>query len=397
MLACPNCSRRLARRMTESGVLYACPGCGGVAAGIATLRRERVASEFIGRAWRIARDETVSQGRPCPHCGRPMAVVPADTGGLEVEFDICMRCACFWFDPGERGALPTTPPASISEPELTPQAREAAALVKVDEIRKQYEESDGGGAPDESWKWLPGILGLPVECGVPAVGTRPWVTWGSVALCVVVFVGALVAGGVDALGDVIATWGFVPAEWHRLAGATLVSSFFLHAGVLHLMGNMYFLFIFGDNVEDTLGWRRYALLIAVAHLAGTVAHGLIDPRGAVPLVGASAGISGVIAYYAVAFPRARLGFFFGFWWRFGWIRMPAWAAFVIWIALQSFGAWRQLGGFSNVSALGHLGGAAVGFVAALALRRRRREAFDLAGVKRGGYERTSGGHYRKGD
>jgi len=393
MLACPNCSRRLARRMTESGVLYACPGCGGVAAGLATLRRERVAGDFIGRAWRIAREETVSQGRPCPHCGRRMTVVPADTGGLDVEFDICMRCACFWFDPGERGALPTTPPASISEPELTPQAREAAALVKVDEIRKQYEESDGGGAPDEAWKWLPGILGLPVECGVPAAGTRPWVTWGAVALCVIVFVGALVAGGARALGDMIGTWGFVPAEWHRLAGATLVSSFFLHAGVLHLLGNMYFLFIFGDNVEDTLGWRGYALLLAVAHLAGTVAHGLIDPRSAVPLVGASAGISGVIAYYAVAFPRARLGvlFFFVFW-----LRLPAYVWLLLWGFLQMLTADAQLAGTTDVSAIGHLGGAAVGLVAALALRRRRRDALDLAGVKRGSYERTSGGHYHKG-
>ena len=323
-----------------------------------------------------------------------MTVVPADAGGLEIEFDICTQCACFWFDPGERGALPTTSPPLASEPKLTPEAREAAALVKVDEIRKQYEQSDDGAAAIQAWKWLPGFLGLPVECGVPAVGTRPWVTWGAVALCAIVFAGALVAGGTRALGDVIGTWGFVPAEWHRLAGATLVSSFFLHGGLLHLIGNMYFLMVFGDNVEDQLGWRRYALLLFAAHLAGTVAHGLIDPRGAVPLVGASAGISGVIAYYAVAFPRARLGVLLLF---VFWLRLPAYVWLLFWGFLQMITANAQLAGASDVSAVGHLGGAAVGFVAALALRRRRREALDLAGVKRGRYERTSGGHYRKGD
>jgi membrane associated rhomboid family serine protease len=321
-----------------------------------------------------------------------MAVIPADTGGVEVELDICKSCACVWFDPGERGVLPQTTPPTSTKSKFSPEAREAIAMVEVDKIRREREESESQGAPEETWKWLPGLFGLPVECGVPTVGTRPWVTWGTAALCIVVFAGILASAGNSPLGNMILTWGFIPVEWFRMAGATLVASFFIHAGLLHILGNIYFLIIFGDNVEDQLGWKRYALLLLGAHLAGIVMHGLVDPRGSVPVVGASAGVSGIIAYYAVAFPRARLGFLF--WARFSvrWIRMPVWVAFLIWTALQVFGAWKQIAGFTNVSALGHLGGAAVGFVAALALRRRRREALDLVGGKRGRYDRSSGNY-----
>ena len=291
MLACPNCSGRLARRVTETGVVYACPGCGGVAAGLATLRNEHVARESIGRVWRTARQETVPQGRPCPHCGRRMAVVTTEAGGRALDLDVCRNCACVWFDPGERSALPEEPPPPPlpEEAEVPAEAREAIAIAQVEEAQRQYEESRRRQGPDEAWQWLPALLGLPVECGVPAVRTRPWVTWGAAALCVVVFLGASVAGGGAALARMLHTWGFVPADWRRLAGATLVAGFFLHAGVWHLVGNTYFLVVFGDNVEDQLGWKRFALLLLLAHLAGTALHGILDPRSALPLVGASAG------------------------------------------------------------------------------------------------------------
>ncbi|MHC5057036.1 MAG: rhomboid family intramembrane serine protease [Planctomycetota bacterium] len=376
--------------MTDKGVLYSCPGCGGVAAGLATLRNEHVARESIGRVWQTARQETVPQGRPCPHCGRRMAVVPADAGGRAVELDVCRMCACVWFDPGERAALPQAPPPPPppEETEVPAEARRAVAIAEVEETQRQYEEGKGRRGPDEAWQWLPALLGFPVECGVPAARTRPWVTWGAAALCVVVFFGALVAGGAGALGNMIRTWGFIPAEWDRLAGVTLVAGFFLHAGVWHLVGNMYFLVVFGDNVEDQLGWKRFALLLLFAHLAGKLAHGFLEPRGSLPLVGASAGISGVIAYYAVAFPRARLGVLLFF---FFWLRLPAYVWLVLWGLLQLVVARAQLAGASSISALGHLGGAAVGLLVALVVRRRRREALDFAGVRRGTYERSSAG------
>jgi membrane associated rhomboid family serine protease len=89
-------------------------------------------------------------------------------------------------------------------------------------------------------------------------------------------------------------------------------------------------------------------------------------------VGASAGISGVLAYYGVAFPRAQVGVVFWFWYVVRWIRLPAWAFLVAWIALQVLGALEQVGGMTSVSAIGHLGGASVGLLVALSVRARRR-------------------------
>jgi len=136
----------------------------------------------------------------------------------------------------------------------------------------------------------------------------------------------------------------------------------LHGGILHLIGNMYFFLVFGDNVEDWLGEKRYLLLILFSLLAGDIFHILGDPSSTIPVIGASGGISGIIAYYALKFPHARLGILFGYYFHYDWIKMPAYVMFVIWIVLQMVGVWQQLAGYSNVSSLAHLGGAAVGVI-----------------------------------
>jgi membrane associated rhomboid family serine protease len=103
-------------------------------------------------------------------------------------------------------------------------------------------------------------------------------------------------------------------------------------------------------------------LILAAAFAGDVLHVTLDPHSDVPAVGASGGISGVIVFYALQFPHAKLGVMFRyFYYLFRWVTMSAFAALILWLALQIFGAFAQVGGFSRVSSLAHLGGAAVGF------------------------------------
>lgn len=145
-----------------------------------------------------------------------------------------------------------------------------------------------------------------------------------------------------------------------MAGLTLVTSFFLHGSLLHLIGNGVFLLMFGDNVEDFLGHARYALLLVGASLAGDLIHIFFEPKGELPCIGASGGISGVIMFYALQFPRARLVQMFRFGLVIRWVRFSAWTAILVWIGLQLFGVWEQISGVSNVSALAHLGGAAFG-------------------------------------
>jgi membrane associated rhomboid family serine protease len=98
----------------------------------------------------------------------------------------------------------------------------------------------------------------------------------------------------------------------------------------------------------------------------------------VPCVGASGGISGVIVFYALQFPRARLGFLMRYFFYFRWIQFPAWVALVLWLLMQTFTVVMQISGFSNVAATAHLGGAAAGFF--LWLEWRRRESRPLLDV-----------------
>jgi len=117
-----------------------------------------------------------------------------------------------------------------------------------------------------------------------------------------------------------------------------------------------------------LGHLGCLLLLAIAALVGDLWHILGDARSTIPSVGASGGISGVITYYALRFPRAKLGFFFRYWFYFRWIRIPAFAALVFWFLLQIFYVFEEQCGIGNVAALAHLGGAAVGVVAWLLWR-----------------------------
>ncbi len=107
--------------------------------------------------------------------------------------------------------------------------------------------------PSEYWQFIPAMLGMPVEVNAPSLSRIPWLTYGLAAVLVGVFVLT-----VRNLPMTIAEYGFVPAEMWRHGGATFITSFFLHGGAWHLIGNVYFLLIFGDNVEDDMRCWWYA-------------------------------------------------------------------------------------------------------------------------------------------
>jgi membrane associated rhomboid family serine protease len=257
------------------------------------------------------------------------------------------------------------------------EARVALARLAAERIRAEAErQGDSSTEPDTpAWQMAGTVFGLPCLEGVPALAP-PFVTWTLVAVMSLVTWWVMRSPDTQTLVDAL---GLVPDRPFRMAGLTFVTSFFVHGGVWHLVGNAYFLLVFGAPVEGILGRARYGLLLAAAALCGALAHAALDPRGTVPLVGASAGISGVIAFLVLRFPRARMGFFF---WRLRWardasggpwIRIPAWVWFAGWLAANALGAVSQRSGCTNVSAIGHLGGVAVG-VAAWAWLRRQGEA-----------------------
>jgi membrane associated rhomboid family serine protease/ribosomal protein L37AE/L43A len=365
-LICPRCNAALQRVQTEHGIFWACSACGGRAVGLELLRRT-FTPDSINPLWLHAINGENISGATCPSCQNPMIQVTlSDRSAIRV--DVCRICHFVWFDAHEADDLVPRPPPPPTENERLPQkAREILAVAKIEQMARDAEGSDfDSAAPSEWWQVIAAYFGMPVEFDAIPLERKPWVTWTLALAIVCVFILT-----VSNLHDIVRQYGLIPAEATRLGSLTLLTSFFLHGGVIHLFGNTYFLMVFGDNVENFIGRGRYLVLIALAHLVGSLAHIAADPNSTIPCIGASAGIAGIITFYALQFPHARLALMFrwGFYW-FRWIRLPAWFGLVLWILFQLVGAWAQIRGMSQVSAFGHLGGVVWGLAAWFVWRRR---------------------------
>jgi membrane associated rhomboid family serine protease/Zn-finger nucleic acid-binding protein len=372
MLPCPRCSVPVTTHTVTGAVYFICPKCEGRMGNLALLRRT-LEPDVVNRLWRKVCDAHPTDHHGilrCPSCrGRmhPAGVPCAD--GAEVQLDVCRVCQIVWFDAGEIERLPSqAPPKPPPKPgRFTPEAAEVLAPMLAEHERGSSEQKwDEGSwrpmqnAPTSPLHTLLTYFGFPIEDGAPAVRTKPWITWTTAAICALVTLGAMLAGGLDRL---VTDHGFMPADPLRNGGLTLISSFFIHAGILHLVFNLWFLILAGDNCEDLLGAKRYLLLLGGGALIGLLCHAAFDPRKEIPVVGASGGISALLAYYALALPHVRLVVCMRFGWWPWWFRIRASTAMVLWVLGQIIGAALQLGGLSQVSSIAHLGGALAGVIA----------------------------------
>ena len=177
------------------------------------------------------------------------------------------------------------------------------------------------------------------------------------------------------------SFGFIPAvffgeaelvsELARVPStATLVTSMFSHGGLVHLLGNMWFLWLYGDNVEDAMGRFRYVLFYLICGFVGTLAHAAVDPASRVPLVGASGAISGVIAAYLLIWPRANIRVFYWLFIFIGTINVPAFVVLGLWIGEQLFALPVAMQAQGGIAIVAHLGGFATGLAMTPFLKRR---------------------------
>jgi membrane associated rhomboid family serine protease len=169
--------------------------------------------------------------------------------------------------------------------------------------------------------------------------------------------------------NAIARYAVVPADitaGHHLG--TLITSMFLHASLLHVGGNMLFLWIFGNNVEDKLGEIKFLAIYFASGIAGSLLQVYISPTSTVPMLGASGAISGILAAYVLYFPRARVLTFIV---PFFFITISAYLVIGYWIALQLLNAFLGLGVTGGgVAYFAHIGGFVTGLVLAFLLRPR---------------------------
>lgn len=201
----------------------------------------------------------------------------------------------------------------------------------------------------------------------------PFVTWGLIAINVVVFLLYFpqLSGDEAQLVAFYDTWGLVPgAITEGGTTTTILTSMFLHGGWMHLIGNMLFLWIFGDNLEDLMGHVGFALFYLASGAAAAVGQILSDPAATIPMVGASGAIAGVMGGYLLMFPRARIDVLVILVIFFRIFTIPAWLMLGLWFGLQLVSG-LSMDVVGGVAYWAHAGGFIGGVALALPLWLRR--------------------------
>ena len=203
---------------------------------------------------------------------------------------------------------------------------------------------------------------IPLSDSVPSRST-PLVTIGLIALNVLVFVQQLTLSP-EELHFFFTQYGVVPA---KLQLSDLFTSMFLHGGIMHLVGNMWFLWIYGDNVEDVLGRAKYLIFYLACGIAGSLVQVVADPQTTIPNIGASGAIAGVMGAYLLKFPQARIRTLIPLFVFFFTQELPAYVILIYWFVLQFLMGVGSLGQNSTgtgggIAFFAHVGGFVMGMV-----------------------------------
>ncbi len=210
---------------------------------------------------------------------------------------------------------------------------------------------------------------IPLRDENPA-NTVPTVTRALIAVNAIAFLLELAAG--PQIAPIFFAWGLVP---HRIALAfagaeplppalaTVFTSMFLHGGWVHLIGNMWYLWIFGDNIEDRLGHVGYLVFYFASGFAAAALHVFVSPTSGVPTVGASGAIAGVLGAYAVLYPRARVVTLVPIVFFVQIVALPALVVLGLWFVVQFFTGTLALAG-GGVAWWAHIGGFLFGMIVA---------------------------------
>ena len=211
---------------------------------------------------------------------------------------------------------------------------------------------------------------FPLHSSVP-ISSFPVVTWLIILVNVLVFLGELALGD-NFLSTVFKTYGLVPAHFvqhfNYFEASTLFTSMFLHGGLAHLLGNMWFLHVFGDGVEDRMGHGRFLGFYLLAGVCAGITQTVLSPASTAPMIGASGAISGVLGAYLIMFARYPIVTLipFGFFARI--IDVPAPVFLGFWFILQLFTGLFALSGAAagagEVAFWAHVGGFLAGMCAA---------------------------------
>lgn len=251
---------------------------------------------------------------------------------------------------------------------------------------------------------------IPLSDELPTIRT-PWVTYLLLAVILAVWMfvqGAGLPQNELRMAASVCNWGMVPGELTRLAAVgtaiplgdglacvvdrepinvlTPLTMMFLHGGWMHMLGNCLFLWVFGNNIEESMGHFRFLVFYLACGLLAAAAHVLVAASSPIPTVGASGAISGVLGAYLILYPRVRIRMLFIFIIFFRVFRIPAWAVLLWWFALQLLSGLPELTRVrsdvsSGVAVWAHIGGFVAGIFLVKIFENRRltRQRLQLAG------------------
>lgn len=203
-------------------------------------------------------------------------------------------------------------------------------------------------------------------------GKTPFVIIALVAINILVFLGYFPSSNEFELNRFFITWGFIPARVMAGEGyETVITSMFLHGGWMHLAGNMLFLWIFGDNLEEEMGHFGFLAFYLAGGVAAAGLQAVADLSSVVPMVGASGAIAGVMGGYLLLFPRAKVDVLFIFLVFFRIFALPAWIILGLWFGIQIFSGLNTPSESGGVAYWAHAGGFIAGLILTLPVWVRR--------------------------
>jgi len=353
---CPVCRNMLRTVKSRGFTLDVCLKCKGIwfddgeLIGFAKALENDVESVdklTLYKPRKAVGEKELPSTRSCPRCNVTMKQFNYAYDS-NIFLDRCQQCGGVWTDAGEIQRV-----ASHLKKDPRVQAI-GESLVKS----RQFQDIDGLSealnSPMPYFFLAPRII-LPLYDDTPRQRI-PFVTLGLIVLCTVFF--SLMVFEVCSSQACLEKFAFVTLDLFSIG---LVTSLFLHGGWLHLIGNMFFMWLFADNIEDRLGWFKFIFFYLAAGICANLFYAVFNLHSSIPLVGASGAIAGVMGAYLVYFPAARiktLMFFRIF-------DIPAWFYLGFWMVLQCInGVLDAAGGTSGVAWLAHIGGFLFGLLVA---------------------------------
>lgn len=371
-MKCPNCYVSLEKvKDSEMQITsYFCNKCRGRAVYYENLFQFGN-SERAEELLRIDRGGHWAEKRTCPSCEHKMSEIFLNENKHFLVLDICKDCRLFWFDPHEYDSIPKRNFNS---------RRKRLEQLGVEKAKEKLASSDEGDddakyshaklisayakhsqiqdAPDNEWRNLITFLGLPMEWEEDRRKKLPWVSW---LLVVIVFITSMCSFPSPSMFS--ENFALAPAKLSLEKSYTLLTHIFIHSNIVHLLSNLYFLKVFGDNLEDIFGEITYIFFIAITAITSGLFYVVLNQGSEIPAVGISGSVAAIMAFYALELSERKLALgYFNVFYGFQYLKIPVLFAYLIWLFFQSISYAYGDPDILRIAYEAHIGGMFMGFI-----------------------------------